>query len=489
MSMKKEPNIILNYIYNLMYQLLAVVLPLVLTPYISRTLKAEAIGAYSFCSSIATYFSLISILGLNLYGQLEISKCRNDIKSVTKSFWEIFYAKLFTSICAIVLYSIVLVLSDDNRNIYFALYLLLFSNIIDISWFYQGIEQFKKTVARNFIVKILSLVFVFAFVKNETDVIKYALILNGSTFVANITLWFPLKRYISTIVRRNVSWHLHIKRAFPYFIPTLASSIYTVLDKSMLGWIGASDYENGIYEQTHRIILAAATVVSSLSTVLLPRMSFLISQGKIEEYNRYLYKVLRVVGVVSLPISFGMIAVADPFIPIFLGDGFDKCIVLLSMFSPLVFFSGLNTVIGSQCLIAKGKQSKYNIGVIVGAISNVFLNAILIPRLLSEGAVIASVSAEVIIFGLFIIFTRRELNILTIIMSWGKALLSSIVMYLIIKLVSIYCIQMENNLIVQILIGCFVYIFMLLILKEDMLNDCIDKFRIKIMRKKDKGNL
>lgn len=468
MSSKKRPSVALNYLYNLIYQILSFILPFVVTPYVSRTLRAEAIGAYSYCSSVATYFSLISILGLNLYGQLAISKCRDRREELTNTFWGIFTAKAVTTVFSIALYTLVIFFNSNYRSIYLALSLILFSNIIDITWLYQGIEQFNKIVLRNVVVKMLSLLLIFIYIKNETDVVRYALILNGSTFVANVSLWMNIRKYIDKYSVRDKCWVQHIKRAFPYFIPTLASSIYTVLDKSMLGWIGTSNYENGIYEQTHKIVLATATIISALSTVLLPRMSFLFSQNKTEEFKDYLYKVLRAVGIISLPIAFGLFSVADSFIPIFLGDGFEKCIILLKLFCPLVFFSGLNNIIGSQCLIAKNKQSQYNICVICGALTNVVLNALFISRLLSVGAVIASVSAEGVILILFICYTKNDIDIKTMFLSWTKPLIASIGMLFVVKLSALIFKEVIISLLAQVVFGGVSYLIILCVMRESI---------------------
>lgn len=484
MAQKREPSILLNYVYNLIYQLVAIAFPLVVTPYISRTLQAESIGAYSYCYSIATYFSIFSILGLNLYGQLEISKCRNDDRLITTTFWGIFISKAITSIFFIFLYFLTIYFTKENVGLYFALSILLIANIIDISWFYQGIEKFKNIAIRNLIIKLGSLIMIFMFVKGKEDVITYALILNGATFIANISLWISFRSYIKRYIWNSGCLRIYILNAIPYFIPTLASSIYTVLDKSMLGWIGESYYENGVYEQTHKIVLTAATVVSSLSAVLLPRMSFLFSQDRKEEYKKYLYKVLRAVGVISFPMVLGMISVADNFIPVYLGEQYDKCVVLLKMFSPIVFFSGINTIIGGQCLIAKGQQKKYNIGVIIGATGNIILNLLLIPRLLSVGAVLASVFAELLIFIMFLYFLD-DIRPIKIVKLWEKSIIASLLMFLIIIFTPKVCDCSGLMLIINIAEGVVFYSFALLLLKEELMVDFFHKFKKKVITLRD----
>lgn len=475
----KQPNVALNYIYNLSYQLLAVVLPLITTPYISRVLKAEAIGAYSYCNSIATYFSLFGILGLNMYGQLEISKSRNNKTELSEKFWGIFFAKCLTSSFAIILYLLVALNTAENKSLMLALSTMLFANIIDVTWLYQGLELFKKIVFRNYLIKIVSLILIFALIKDEQDVTLYAIILWGSTLIANLSLWISIPRLIRKIRIHDINIVIHIRNSIPFFIPAIASSIYTVLDKSMLGWIVGSDYENGVYEQAHKIELTAMTIVSSLSTVMLPRMSYLFSAHQVDEYKHYLRKTLLFVGVIAIPMTAGLIAVADVFVPLFLGNGFDKCIILLRIFSVLVIFSGINTIIGNQCLVAQGRQKQYNIGVIIGAITNFGLNLCLIPIASSIGAAIASVSAEAMIFIVFLHYSKADISFKQLILGWKKPIGTSILMGVVVGIIGKTIGPGLITLIIQICAGILVYILALLIFKEEAMQNVLKGLKRK----------
>lgn len=471
MSNKKIPSVKLNYLYNLSYQLLAVILPLITTPYISRVLKTEGVGAYSYTYSIATYFSLFGILGLNMYGQLKISKIRNDINRLSEEFWGIFISKMITSLISIFVYMFVIINAKEYKIIFLAMIIVLIANIFDISWLFQGLEQFKKIVLRNYLIKLLSLILIFLFVKDKNDIVLYTIILHGSTLLGNLTLWLSLKKYLVKVDFKDVNIINHIKSSLPYFLPTIASSVYTVLDKSMLGWIIGSDYENGVYEQAHKIELTAVMIISSLSTVILPRMSYLHSENKIEEYNKIFQNTLRYVGAMAIPMTFGLIGVADTFVPIFLGEGYGKCIILLRIFSFLVILSGINTIIGNQCLVARGKQSKYNTGVILGALANLMLNLILIPHMKSVGAAIASVLAEVVIFIIFIKYCKENITFIKLTKIWTKYIISAVIMAF-----AVWCIGMLFNvslitLIIQIVSGVIIYLVLLFLLKDELIKD------------------
>lgn len=464
--MTKKPNIIINYLYNLSYQLLVIILPIITTPYISRTLKAEAIGAYSFSYSVTTYFSLFGILGLNMYGQLKISKCRDNQTRISENFFGIFIAKCITSIVSILVYLFVLLFSGKYQSLFIVLITLLVSNIFDISWLFQGVEQFKTIVLRNYIIKFFSVLLIFILVKSEKDIILYAFIMQASTLLGNLSLWLSLKNYVKRVKFADIKVLLHIKNSLVYFLPAIASSIYTSMDKIMLGTMIGSDFENGIYDQAHKIEQTVVTILSSLNMVLLPRMSYLFSLDKQSEYKKYLRNSLEIVGLLAMPMVAGLFSIANTFVPIFLGNEFISCVILLRIFSFLVLFSGVNTMIGNQCLVAQGKQNKYNIGVVVGAIINVTLNIVLIPLLKSSGAAIASVLSEIVILGIFLFYSRSYIKLNSLIKMWSKFIVASIVMAFILWGIGLTWKLSILKLIGQIIMGVMVYFVVLIILKE-----------------------
>mgnify|MGYP000445933840 FL=1 len=162
-----------NYIYNVAYQILITILPLITTPYVSRVLNAEAIGIYSYTISITTYFILFGSLGVALYGQREIAYYQTDKMKRSKIFWEINILRFVTMTIAMVIYYFIYVRQGEYKIYYEILLIELLANCLDISWFFRGIEEFKKTVIRNSIVKLIFAVCIFIFVKSPNDLIKY----------------------------------------------------------------------------------------------------------------------------------------------------------------------------------------------------------------------------------------------------------------------------------------------------------------------------
>lgn len=185
-----------NYVLNLAYQLLVIVLPIVTTPYVSRVLQVENIGDISYTTSIATYFGVLGLLGSSVYGQLRVAKERDNKYLVSKTFFEIVSCRILSMTLSIALYCIMMIFVSEKMSFYIILFIYLFAQMIDISWFFQGLENFKVIITKNCFIKIIALILIYSVVKRREDVMLYMMILNGSTFIGNLILWFSVKKYI-----------------------------------------------------------------------------------------------------------------------------------------------------------------------------------------------------------------------------------------------------------------------------------------------------
>ena len=473
-----------NYIYNLLYQVLAIISPLITTPYISRVLGAEGIGEYSYGLSIATYFAIFGALGMTTYSQIEIAKNRDNLEKTKKLIAEVFVFKTVTLIICCLIYLIVALNSGQHRPILLVLMIYLFSQLNDVSWILQGLENFKELAIRNCFIKILSIICIFIFIKKAEDLYLYTILLQGSIFLGNFLVWPYIWKYINPkSLKQNVeicSFMRHLKNSLVYFIPTIATTVYTVLDKSMIGWITGSDFQNGYYEQAHKIEQILLVLITSLGTVTLPRMSFLNNKNDKKEMNRIMEKTILMVLFLSLPMCIGLIGIADKLIPIFLGEEYIECITITKIFSFLIVIVGLDNIIGRQCLMATNNQKKFNIGVIVGAIVNIIMNLILIPYTGAIGAAISSVCAELIILILFIIFGKKYLKI-NISKSFIKYIIATLLMFIVISVENSISQNMILCMIIQIVSGIGIYFLVLLILREHFLIEVIDNLKDRFL--------
>ena len=478
-----------NYIYNLIYQMLTIVLPLITTPYLSRVLGAENIGIYGYTLSIVTYFVLFGTLGIAMYGQREIAYVQNDKTKQSKTFWEIVITRFITLTIASVTFYITFCIRGEYTTYYTILLLELLANALDISWYYQGIEDFGKTVIRNLVVKILSLVCIFVFVKTQADLWKYMLIYVLANALGNATMWLYLPKMLQKISLKTLEFKKHIKPVLSLFVPQIATQIYVVLDKTMIGNITNNMSDVGFYEQAQKIVKTAMLVVTALGTVMNSRIANAFAENKKEDVKKYLMQAFNIVWMLGIPITLGIMAVSSNLVPWFYGEGYEPVIQLLIATSPILLAIGLNNVTGIQYLIQTKQQKNYTISVTIGAIVNVIFNFILINLIGTVGAAISSVLAEFTILGVHFIYMRKDIKILDVLKLSIKYLISGLIMYVIVLNISKLISPSILNTFILIAIGAIIYFVILLILKDKFLNDIINQVVVTVKNKLGKGTV
>lgn len=472
-----------NYLYNLTYQILVLILPLVTTPYLARTLQSDGIGTYSYTMSIMEYFMLFGSLGVSLYAQREIAYNTNNAKERSKVFIEVVLFRAITMLISIVSFYIIFARSGEYALYYKLLTVQLIANALEISWFFQGIEEFKKTVSKNIIIKLASVISIFIFVKTPQDLTKYYIIYAFSTLIGNISLWLYLPKYIEKVNLKEINIFRHFKATIALFIPQVATQIYTVLDRTMMGTIGASMSEVGYYEQAQKIIKILLTIVTSLGTVMIPRMASTYINGETEKLKQYLKKSFNFVLILSIPMIFGLISVSQKFVPLFFGAGYDKVVVLLNIISPIILIMGLSNVIGTQFLLPTKRQKEYTISVVIGAAVNFILNLLLIKQYTSIGASIATIIAELIIVVTQVYLIREQFEIVEILKMSRKYIIAGTLMFIVSIILGKIIQSNIISIVVQVATGTAVYFLTLIILKDEFLRTLINKIKEKFLEK------
>lgn len=469
-----------NYIYNLIYQILVIIIPLVTTPYLSRILGAENIGIYSYTLSIVTYFILFGSLGVASYGKRAIAYVQDKIEERSKIFFEIFLLRVITLSISLVIFYFTFCSNGDYSVYYTILIFEIIANCIDISWFFQGLEEFKKTVVRNTIVKLISLMCIFIFIKNENDLNKYFIIYVVSNVLGNLSLWMNLKKYVVKIKIKDIKIFKHLKATIGLFIPQIATEIYTVLDKSMIGTIVPDKAEVGYYEQAQKIVKLLLTLATSLGTVMAPRMANTYAKGDNKKVKEYMMNSFTFIMFLVFPLMLGITSVVNKFVPIYYGNGYDKVADLIIVISPILVAIGLSNVIGTQYLLPTGQEKKYTISVITGAIVNLILNLLLIKNMASIGASIATVIAEFTVTGVQFYIIRKEIKITDIIKISYKYIIASVIMFF----ASIGIGKLFENdiisIITQVCVSAMIYCLILILLKDKMIFKIRDKVKKKI---------
>lgn len=478
-----------NYIYNLIYQVLTLLLPLVTTPYLSRVLQADGIGTVSYAEAIVSYFVLLANVGIATYGQRQISYVQDSVEERSRVFWETQLLKLITTTISLAVYLpfALFVINGDLTLLYLILGIQIFSVCLDSVWFLQGMEEFGKIVIRNIFFRVLTIIFIFVVVKSKEDLIYYVLGVAGIGLLSALSIWSYLPKYIKKIPFKTLKPFRDIKTVLALFIPTIAIQIYTVLDKTMIGVITSDVYENGYYEQAIKIVRMALTVVWSLGTVMIPRIGHHYKLGEMDKVRNWMYRSYRFVWLVSLPMCIGLIFTASNFVPWFFGDGYDGVVPLLQVLSLLFLAIGVNTVTGNQFLIPTKREKVYTVTVILGACVNFVLNLFMIYFFKSIGAAIASVFAEIVIATVQLVIVRKELSAVKIFSSSIKYLISSVGMGLVLFFEGRYFAPSIINTFIMITSGMAVYLILLFIMKDEFLISNTKNIIGKFIKRKQKG--
>lgn len=473
-----------NFILNTLSQILRIITPFITTPYVAQVLGVDNIGLFSYAYSFQSYFCLFAVLGTASYGIREIARNKDDRSLTSIAFWEIIFLRFVTTFGALIGWLLFVYYQSDNIVIFEILAIYVFASLFDISWLYTGLELFSFVVARNIVIRISEVATIFIFVKSSDDLSIYCAIICLGTLLGNITLWFNIGKFVDRIHLRELRPWRHLKDVMIYFIPSIATTIYTVLDKTLIGVITKSTYENGIYEQATKVIeIAKAITFMSLNAVLSPRSSYLFANKKYDTIKDNLILSLDIMLTLGFGFSFGIAAISDRFVPIFFGEGYDGAVLLLQLLSPIIVIITISNALGDQYYNPAGLRLKSAMYLIVGAICNLLLNLLLIPYLKSAGAVIASVMAELIITVLYLINCDGYLHFKQILTLSYKKVLGGIFMYGIIVLFYRVIPNSIIGLVVLILMGGLGYFLMLALFRDSVFVYAVDQIYRKWRKK------
>lgn len=391
--MNRRPDTRLNFIYNLLYQLLLLFTPLVTTPCLSRILGAEQMGIFSYSYSAAYYFVLLAMLGLNNYGQREIARVQDDRSARSQTFWSIYFLQMLTGSAAVICYILYCFFFNRDQPVSWIMIPYVLTGILDITWFFLGMEEFKITVLRSSAVKVMSVAAILLFVRSSGDLLLYAVIMAGSQLLSQLILWPTLRKRVRWDKPASRLVLSHLRPDVILFLPVVAVSLYKVMDKIMLGAM-TTYAEVGFYEYSEKVLQIPVSCVTALGTAMLPRMSNMAAKKDFrKEYPLILNSMIFGIALAACA-AFGLMAVADVFVPFFYGNGYEKCIILFYLLLPSCIFLAIGNVLRTQYLIPHAMDREYTVSLVLGAVVNLCVNRLLIPRLASAGAAVGTLLAE-----------------------------------------------------------------------------------------------
>ena len=380
-----------NILFSTFYQLFTMIIPLVTSPYLSRVLGAKNIGIYAESNSLAYYFFIFAMLGVNNYGNREISKNKDDKKLLTESFWQIYYMQFFLSFIFVFIYIlIVLFLIKRNTIIYAIQIICIFSALFDINWFAFGLEEFKLTTIRSITIKFITTVCLFLFVRSSNDLIFYTLIMTVGNIVSLLMIWPLVIKKVGFQLPNTRIIIKHIKPNLKLFLPLVASSVYQYMDKIMLGYFINSE-EVGYYNYAENITSIVMSVMLGVNTVLLPRVSHTVAKNEYHTSSNILRISLKYTSILNVALMFGLIGISSRFIPWYLGDGYIRSSEIATILAFNIFICGISNIVRTCYIIPYSKDSIYIVSIMFGALLNIVCNLILMPFLGGVGAAIATV--------------------------------------------------------------------------------------------------
>ncbi len=442
-----------NYIYQFIYQLINIIFPILTLSYVSKVLGAENLGMYTYSFSIITYLILVSDLGIRNYGSRKVAYCRENKGELEKFFWELLLQKFYISMLVFLLSFIYFFYTNKNEIFLIQIFYIIIS-FLDISWLYQGLEDFKKIMLRNLILKLFLLVLIFLFIKEKDDLLKYTKLMIIVNLLGNLILWVKIP--VSNLRFKNLKPFSHLKNSFIMFLPQVAITMYTTLDRIMLGSMCDKKYVT-YYDISNKMIIISMVLITTAGSVFLPKISNLYSNNEYEEIKELIKKSTNIFILIMFPLIFGILSVADGFIELLFDKTYMEVAFLMKVMSITIVFWTLNNITGSHILMPMGRENKITFSVFLGCFINLVLNYILIKKYNAFGAVIATIITEGIVTIIQIYFSKDyfQVNLKTVL----KSLISAVIMFLILKYI--------NNLYLKIFLGGISYILLILFFKEE----------------------
>ncbi len=473
-----KSSVIENYIFNTGYQIFLLIVPLITMPYVSRILGSEAVGTYSYYESIAALFVMVAPFGTNSYGSREISYYQDSRKKRTKVFWNVFSLRLITGIIFSGVY-FVISCNQNEQILSTILTLNIISITFDISWMLQGVEDFQIIALRNIVVKVISTALIFILINDSTDLILYAIVMCVSTLLGNISVIFVVGKYIDKPDLKKINPFHDFNVVLGLFIPTVALSISNMLDKPIIGLLSKGYNESGYYDRASKIVNVSLMVITSLGTVLKPRMGYWFENKEYKKIQQCLKKSFSFVFMLGLPLCMGLIGTASVLVPVYLGDGYEGAIRVLKTLSVTIPVIGISNIIGTQYLLPTKREKDYTKSIIFGACVNLIGDILLVKKYGALGVAAATVFAELTVSCYQILRVRKDIDIRTILHTAYKYLISSIIMYGVTSMICKMPIGNLPKLIIMILVGAAIYFSALFVMQDVFFREIVMKFKEK----------
>lgn len=471
--------VIKNYLYNVGYQVLAIIVPLITSAYVSRVLRPEGVGANAFTNSIIQYFILFASMGIGYYGNRQIAYVRDNRTKMAQTFWEIQIVKTIMTLASIIAFEIFLIFYTRQFDYMLAQSLNLIAVAFDVSWFYEGVENFKVTVLKNSLVKIVSMIAIFLFIKGPYDVTLYIIVLALSTLLGNLTLWPDIYRDLPKIKIKSLNPWIHFLPMVELFVPQIATQVYVQLNRTMLG-VMVNETASGYYQYSDSLVKLILALVTATGTVMLPHVANAVSHGDMKKVNRMLYKSFDFVSAIAIPMMFGLAAISLTLAPKYYGPGYGPVGPAMMIESIVILMIAWSNALGVQYILPIHHQKQFTISVTVGAVINIILNFPLIYFYGLNGAMWSTVLSEICVTMYQLIAVRGLLSYKILFSSIWKYIISGIIMFLPVFWMNTHLKDSWLMMGLEVVIGVVIYTAMVLMLRAPIVDEAKKLVREKL---------
>ncbi len=461
-----------NYLFNLINSASQLLFPLITFPYASRIMMADGIGQVNFFQSIISYISLFTCLGIPMYAIREVAKVRDNPEKMTRITVEILLLHAFLTLLgymAVAVICLTVTKVQTDIPLFLLLSATIFFTAIGCEWFYQGIEDFKYVAIRGLLVKLLSVVLLFLFVKTKEDILWYGAYTVLGVLGGNIFNFIRLRKYLHRDVIDFRALHplRHLKPALHVFALNVVISIYLQLNNVLLGFMKDAEAV-GYFTAATKIMMITMSISSSLGAVIMPRTSNLIAEGRMDEFRILIQKSYDFVLALAMPLTVGLIFTSPSIILLLSGEGFAPAVLTSQIVASNILMVGLSGVMGIQVLYPLGKINIVILCTLIGAAVNVFFNVLLIPRYGHNGTAVAYMLAEVTVTVSMFLIGRKYIPIQFLKKQHLHYVGGGIVMGGVLYFISLLGLSIISTLITMICVGIMVYIIVLLWLKDSI---------------------
>lgn len=404
-----------NIILQSVYQAAVMIIPFVTAPYISRVLGAEQVGIYSYTYSIVNYFMMFAMLGIDYYGNRTIAEVRDNQEKTNRVFSEVFLCHMIPSLMAVIIYLVYCFqMKGIYRTIAFIQVVYIIGELLNINWLFAGLAEFKITVYRNIFIKLLTVILIFSFVKSQNDLISYIVIMAVGTLLSQSAVWIVFRKYVKFVKVNIRDVVKHLKPMILLFVAVVATNIYRMIDKTMLGYMGHME-SLGCYEYADKIIRLPLSVIIAIGAVMLSKTANMLAVDGEKKVIRLLRSTLKYITLLASLIIFGILLFGTDFSVLFLGRNYEETGLLLSILAISFLFMTWNSVLRTQYFMPNALDKFYVISVWIGAIVNIILNIILIGKYSSKGAAIATDISYFCVTMTQLFFARKVINLIEVI--------------------------------------------------------------------------